>query len=160
MSPDAPIAVRRATAADLPAILTLVRSCDDAPGWTEAAWHEFAAAQRTGEPGRLLLLVQAGGEELCGLLAATSLVGRTELEAVLAARSARRRGIGRALLLAWLSWAQGEGATEAMLEVRASNLAALALYRSLGFAVQGRRPGYYREPPEDALLMGRQVGAS
>ena len=160
MSPGATTAVRRAMAADLPAILNLVRSCDDAPGWTDAVWHDFAAARRPGEPGRLLLLVQAGGGELCGLLAATSLMGRTELEAVLVARSARRQGIGRALVVAWLSWAQGEGATEAMLEMRPSNIAALALYRCLGFAVQGRRPAYYREPPEDALLMGRQVGAS
>ena len=153
-------AVRRATASDLPAILRLVRSCEDAPRWTDAVWRELAGAQNSGELGRVLLLVHAGDGALCGLLAATSLIGRTELEAVLVARSARRRGIGRALVLEWLSWAQGEGEMEAMLEVRSSNTAALALYHRLGFAVQGRRPDYYREPTEDAILMGRQVGAS
>ena len=152
--------MRRAAEADLPAILTLVSSCADAPRWTVAVWQGFAAAETTGKRGRLLLLAQADGGGLCGVLAATLLDGRTELEAVLVAQSSRRRGIGRKLILEWLSWAQGEGGTEAMLEVRASNTAALALYGCLGFAVQGRRPGYYREPPEDAILMGRQVGPS
>ena len=40
-----------------------------------------------------------------------------------------------------------------ILEARASNLAALELYRQLGFAEAGRRRGYYREPAEDAVLM-------
>jgi ribosomal protein S18 acetylase RimI-like enzyme len=33
----------------------------------------------------------------------------------------------------------------------------MALYRSLGFQEQGRRPGYYRNPPEDAVLMAARV---
>ena len=65
----------------------------------------------------------------------------------------RGLGLGRQLISAWLSWAAGEGATEALLEVRASNRAALKLYGGCGFQVQGRRPGYYRNPEEDAILM-------
>ena len=41
------------------------------------------------------------------------------------------------------------------LEVRASNAAAIALYRSCGLGSIGRRPNYYRQPPEDALLLAR-----
>ncbi len=48
------------------------------------------------------------------------------------------------------------GATELLLEVRASNLAALAFYRAQGFVETGRRIGYYTDPIEDAVLM--QVG--
>jgi ribosomal-protein-alanine N-acetyltransferase len=43
--------------------------------------------------------------------------------------------------------------TEVLLEVRASNSAALAFYRALGFAIAGRRPLYYADPIEDAVLM-------
>jgi len=42
---------------------------------------------------------------------------------------------------------------ELLLELRASNLPALAFYRSLGFTEAGRRPRYYHDPIEDALLM-------
>ena len=46
-----------------------------------------------------------------------------------------------------------EGAQQAYLEVRASNHAAIALYTRLGFRVCGRRPNYYRDPEEDAVLV-------
>jgi ribosomal-protein-alanine N-acetyltransferase len=39
------------------------------------------------------------------------------------------------------------------LEVRAGNEAALSLYRKFGFDVVGRRPRYYQDNYEDALLM-------
>jgi ribosomal-protein-alanine N-acetyltransferase len=44
-----------------------------------------------------------------------------------------------------------------MLEVRASNLIAQALYARLGFRIIGRRRGYYAEPPEDALVMSASI---
>jgi ribosomal-protein-alanine N-acetyltransferase len=43
--------------------------------------------------------------------------------------------------------------TEVILEVRASNQPALGVYRKLGFVATGCRPGYYRDPQEDAALM-------
>jgi ribosomal-protein-alanine N-acetyltransferase len=67
--------------------------------------------------------------------------------------SARRRGIGNALLEAAISKGEGQGVRAAILEVRAGNVAAQALYRRFGFEVVGRRRWYYREPVEDALLM-------
>ncbi len=64
------------------------------------------------------------------------------------------------LLGAALGAAAGRGATGAVLEVRASNLAAQALYARFGFRVAGRRKNYYRDPPEDALVMTRPLGAA
>jgi ribosomal-protein-alanine N-acetyltransferase len=58
------------------------------------------------------------------------------------------------LCLAGMEWARGVGAWAMELEVRASSEAARGLYRALGFVEQGRRRGYYREPVEDAVLMG------
>jgi ribosomal-protein-alanine N-acetyltransferase len=50
-------------------------------------------------------------------------------------------------------WAASAGASAFRLEVRASNLAALGLYRGHGFSTTGVRPGYYSAPDEDALLL-------
>lgn len=65
----------------------------------------------------------------------------------------RRRGIGASLLLALLEIAREAGVVDATLEVRASNVAAQALYRRFGFAPEGVRPRYYRAPVEDALIL-------
>lgn len=64
----------------------------------------------------------------------------------------RRQGIARALLTAALAQAREQHATVAWLEVRPSNTAALALYQSFGFQEVGRRPGYYSDNGEDALI--------
>ncbi|MGE0811954.1 MAG: ribosomal protein S18-alanine N-acetyltransferase [Vicinamibacterales bacterium] len=67
----------------------------------------------------------------------------------------RRRGVGRALLHHVLAAASAMGAPRATLEVRASNLPAIALYEGGGFRCAGRRPGYYTHPVEDALILWR-----
>jgi ribosomal-protein-alanine N-acetyltransferase len=46
-----------------------------------------------------------------------------------------------------------QGVREVMLEVREANRSAQAFYRFLGFSEEGRRPGYYSNPVEDAVLM-------
>jgi ribosomal-protein-alanine N-acetyltransferase len=76
-----------------------------------------------------------------------------ELEFVLVPLQARRQGIGRMLVQALFAWANDLGAQEIWLEVRASNTRAIRLYERCGFVVTGRRPGYYVDPSEDAVLM-------
>lgn len=68
----------------------------------------------------------------------------------------RRRGLATLLLTEIMAEARGEGARQATLEVRASNAAAIALYTRLGFTVSARRPGYYANPQEDALILWRK----
>jgi ribosomal-protein-alanine N-acetyltransferase len=65
----------------------------------------------------------------------------------------RRRGHARRLLAEGLGQARTLGAELAWLEVRMSNLAAQALYKSFGFREVGRRPRYYDDTQEDALLL-------
>jgi ribosomal-protein-alanine N-acetyltransferase len=68
----------------------------------------------------------------------------------------RRRGIARTLLDAALERGRVRGARRAFLEVRASNVEALALYRRHGFEAAGIRKGYYDHPVEDAVVMRRE----
>jgi ribosomal-protein-alanine N-acetyltransferase len=65
----------------------------------------------------------------------------------------RRQGVGSQLLKDALDDASRAGARRAFLEVRASNAAAQEMYRKFGFEVVGRRPRYYRDNSEDAVLM-------
>ena len=65
----------------------------------------------------------------------------------------RRRGIARVLLSEALERSRNLGATVAWLEVRPSNASARALYESFGFKEVGRRPGYYEDTKEDAILL-------
>jgi ribosomal-protein-alanine N-acetyltransferase len=65
----------------------------------------------------------------------------------------RRTGLGKALLQAMLKKAKEQGCARATLEVRPSNLGAIALYEKAGFAAAALRPRYYSDNDEDALLM-------
>jgi [ribosomal protein S18]-alanine N-acetyltransferase len=71
----------------------------------------------------------------------------------------RRRGIGKALLAFVVGEAASLGAPFATLEVRASNLAAVAMYERAGFRRAGLRRAYYTHPVEDALILWRGDGA-
>ena len=65
----------------------------------------------------------------------------------------RRRGLGRAVTEALLEYAVNKGIVSVSLEVRASNVPAIALYESLGFTRCGVRKNFYRMPTENALVM-------
>lgn len=69
----------------------------------------------------------------------------------------RRRGVGRAMLEGLIGSAAERGFQRMTLEVRRSNDAAQALYRSLGFEFCGLRRGYYSDNGEDAWLMERRL---
>jgi len=71
----------------------------------------------------------------------------------------RRRRAATFLMKALLQKAGKEGCTQAFLEVRPSNEAAIRLYEKLGFVVKGIRKSYYVEQGEDALVMGRDIPA-
>jgi ribosomal-protein-alanine N-acetyltransferase len=68
----------------------------------------------------------------------------------------RRQGLATFLLRGVMAEAAREGARRATLEVRESNTAAIQLYTRLGFTVSARRPKYYANPPEDALILWRE----
>jgi ribosomal-protein-alanine N-acetyltransferase len=75
-----------------------------------------------------------------------------ELENIVVAENARRRGVGTLLLSELIAHAKNDGGRAIFLEVRESNESARALYRRLGFQPQGLRKNYYSNPAEDAVL--------
>ncbi|SHK22442.1 ribosomal protein S18-alanine N-acetyltransferase [Halomonas caseinilytica] len=87
-----------------------------------------------------------------------------ELQAILVARHARRRGLAFALMQAVIDQARAWKSERLLLEVREGNAPAIALYRRMGFAEDGRRRDYYPSLDgagrEDALLMSRRLGGA
>jgi ribosomal-protein-alanine N-acetyltransferase len=65
----------------------------------------------------------------------------------------RRQGIGEGILTKALQDGREAGTRHALLEVRAGNDAAQNLYRKFGFKAVGKRPKYYKDNGEDAILM-------
>ncbi len=90
---------------------------------------------------------------IAGYIVARETAGELHINNVAVREQYRRRGIGQALLTRIISEAARIGVTTAFLEVRAGNLAAQALYERCGFKAIARRPNYYSEPPEDAVVM-------
>jgi ribosomal-protein-alanine N-acetyltransferase len=147
--------VRLAGAADLEAVIQLERAIAEAPHWAEA---EYAAMLVPASGAvRRCLFVAEGESELVGFAVGKVIVigseSSSELESVAVSSDARRAGVGRKLCSAVIDWCRAQGAAEIQLEVRAASSGAIALYSGLGFIVEGRRPGYYQAPLDDAVLM-------
>lgn len=153
-----------AVASDLDAILALERATANAPHWPLSSYAAIleAGEQRGIAPHRCLFVARRGTLFIgfaVGLVnparpsSQPEAACLAELESVVVASAAGRSGIGRALCNAVLEWCSSQGATEVILEVRAASAGAIALYAGLGFVQTGRRPGYYRDPDDDAVVM-------
>ena len=104
-------------------------------------------------PEQVLLTAEDASQELVGFLSARLVADGAELLDLATQPDRRRRGVARALLARLLDLTRQAGHAAIHLEVRQSNLGAIALYEKLGFEVTRRRAGYYMKPREDALCM-------
>jgi ribosomal-protein-alanine N-acetyltransferase len=95
--------------------------------------------------------------DLAGYLVARVTAAELHINNVAVRDCFRGQGIGTALLGRALHEAGKMGAKRGFLEVRSGNLAAQALYKKCGFELVGRRPKYYSDPPEDALIMSVEL---
>lgn len=148
------LVIRPATPQDLDRIAEIEQASFADP-WT----HE-ALATAMGLAHIRFLVAEAGGgtgARLAGYVVALVMGDEGEIADIAVDPSARRAGVGGALL----EWVEEEmkrcGVRALYLEVRESNLAALGLYRARGFEAVGRRRGYYRHPVEDALVLRREI---
>ena len=130
-------------------IAQLERRCFSDP------WSENSI--RSELTGRLSLWVVAlDGDTVAGYIGSQSVLGESDMMNVAVAPEYRRRGIAQALILELIRRLSQQGNRSLMLEVRASNTPAITLYHKLGFAQVGRRPNYYRNPKEDALILRKE----
>ena len=116
-----------------------------------APWDETSLRSELENP-LALWLVALDGDTVAGYVGSQSVLGESDMMNLAVRPDYRRQGVGRALVERLL-WELGEENHCLTLEVRASNAAAIALYEGLGFRQVGRRPKYYLNPPEDALIL-------
>jgi ribosomal-protein-alanine N-acetyltransferase len=139
---------RAAIPADVPAMKALEKHAATAAHWSASQYDSLF--QGSG-PRRVALIVQ---EDACihGFIVARIVGQEWEIENIAIAGPARKRGLGTRLLGELLDLARAQGARAASLEVRESNRAARVLYEKWAFLEIGRRPRYYNDPQEDAIL--------
>ncbi len=146
--------LRVMAAGDLDAVMELAAGSLEGPRWTRHDYEKILLHT----PGDVLVryaLVALAGSALAGFAAVTWLREEpaAEIEGIVVEPAYRCQGIGTALVAACMAWAAGTGAAALRLEARASNVAALALYRRHGFSPVGLRKAYYAAPVEDALVL-------
>lgn len=164
--------IRLATAADIPAMLCLERQSVTAGHWSEEHYERMFQPGPSAISQRLALVVDKGmnapgpsgsapapilGFAVARAVFAPQADPEWELENIVVAPAACRKGLGGELLAELLRRAQQTNSESVFLEVRESNTVARAFYQKWGFQEMGRRKGYYENPHEDAILYRRKL---
>ena len=139
--------MRAMTLEDVDAVLAIEQAVQAYP-WTRG---NFIDALGHG----YICRVEEDGGEIRGYAVLMPVLDEAELLNIGVAAGQQRKGLGRAMLLEMLDLACERNMLRVFLEVRASNAAALALYRSSGFGKLGVRRDYYQNASgsEDAITM-------
>ena len=132
------------------AVLELERQAFTMP-WSEEQFRA-AFAQRSFAGFGLRSPEGAGGGALLAYISFYHTQDELEILNIAVTPPCRRQGCGRRLLGLALQVAKKMGIERAVLEVRVQNTPALKLYQGLGFECVGRRPRYYADTGEDALV--------
>lgn len=183
MKLDERVAVRAMRGEDIAGVVALAAGEPTAPHWPVAEYRRMldVIAESPSRRGAWVLLLasyepapplghlvhrrnsrsvglDASASHIGGFAMASHVAGVCDLEAVVVAEPWRGRRLGATLVEAAAGWGRELAASRLELEVRASNLAARRLYERMGFAVDGGRAGYYRNPEEEAVLMSLRLG--
>lgn len=134
--------IERATREDIPTLLALENECFSEP-WSEKSFEDFFALDFTAA------LKAVEGDKTVGYAGLYISGADGDITNVAVTASARRKGVGRALI----EGLKALPVENLFLEVRESNLPAISLYESAGFSRDGLRKNFYSNPRENAILM-------
>ena len=118
-------------------------------------WNEESVASELVNP-LSLWLVALDGERVAGYVGSQSVLGEADMMNIAVHPDYRRQGVAALLITALVDRLRENEVHCLLLEVRASNEPAKALYAKLGFGEVGRRKNYYRNPKEDALILRKE----
>ncbi|UWZ86768.1 ribosomal protein S18-alanine N-acetyltransferase [Occallatibacter riparius] len=145
------IRTRPMVEADIEAVQSLAAGLPDAPDWDLKAYTGAIARARVQQG--IALVAGDSDSDLCGFVVGGLVIPEAEIELIAVRGESQRQGIARRLLDAFAGESRRLGCDTILLEVRPSNAGARAFYSASGFAETGRRPAYYADPVEDAILM-------
>ncbi|HEY2961123.1 MAG TPA: ribosomal protein S18-alanine N-acetyltransferase [Pyrinomonadaceae bacterium] len=138
---------------------------EEQSGLSRWGWAAYYAELQGGNRELMLVAKPVGHRGLdqhhiAGYIVARETAGELHINNVAVRAQYRRCGYGSLLLGRVLDAARRKRATAAFLEVRNGNLAAQALYEKCGFRGIAKRPNYYTDPPEDAVVMSLDLRSS
>jgi N6-L-threonylcarbamoyladenine synthase len=147
------ISIQRATEQHLDAIMALEVSVFESDAWSLAAMQSELESPFTH------YLVAHSGAQLVGYagLSAVPAMFSADIQTIAVAPEFRRAGLGRQLVGELMAIAKRQGAEQVLLEVRADNPGARALYESFGFEEIDLRRGYYQPDGVDAVVMRAEI---
>ncbi len=143
------VSIRRLELADLDAIEEIERVSYPTP------WSRSMFVSELAKPSSLSIAAVLEDGTLAGYMVISRYVDAWHVMNVAVAESYRRRRIASTMLQSLFDVTSDEAERGYTLEVRVSNLAAIALYERFGFVQRGIRRGYYTDNREDALIMWR-----
>jgi ribosomal-protein-alanine N-acetyltransferase len=143
------VRLRRLEIGDLDAIERIERASYPTP------WSRSMFATELAKPSSLSLGALDDADRLVGYLVLSRYVDAWHVMNVAVAPESRRKGVATALLRRLLDDTRHDAQRGYTLEVRVSNVGAIALYERFGFRTKGVRRGYYTDNREDALIMWR-----
>ncbi len=142
------VVIRKMTSQDVPAVSQIDRMSFSLP-WPEHSFQYEVAENRLAR----CWVAETEDRRIAAMIVSWIIVDEMHIATIATHPDFRRQGIGSADTGDALQDGMDAGAHLAFLEVRACNQAAQAMYRKFGFTVNGRRPRYYRDNGEDAILM-------
>jgi ribosomal-protein-alanine N-acetyltransferase len=141
------IEIRRMELKDISEVVEIDRSSFTLP-WTERSFKYEVQENRAAR-----CWVTVEDERVASMLVLWVIVDEAHIATIATHPQFRRRGLAKRMLIKSLVSAREEGALKALLEVRARHVIAQKIYCDIGFVEVGRRPMYYRDNGEDAVLM-------
>ena len=158
-APDPEIMIMRMSEHDLLEVVEI----EEQSGLSRWGWAAYYAELQGGNRDLMLVarVMRSSVMDACpiaGYIIARETAGELHINNVAVRSQYRRRGIGATLLNRVLEEARSRKAKAAFLEVRSANRPAQTLYEKSGFKAIARRPNYYSEPQEDAVVMSLMLG--
>jgi ribosomal-protein-alanine acetyltransferase len=138
--------IRKMTEADLPEVCEIEKENFSEP-WSEEDFRDAIKNENN------VYLVAEMKERIAGYCGCWGISGEGDIYNVAVKKDFRRQSIGFHLLSELKKEAAARGITSLTLEVRISNVPAIALYEKLGFEHSGIRRDFYSRPREDAVIM-------
>lgn len=142
--------IRKMTQTDVHQLADLEKICFSDP------WSVSAFEYELNNPLSLWLVAVEDGEVL-GYVGTQTVIDESDMMNIAVLPRCRRQGIAEKLIDVLVDTLMERGSKSLTLEVRVSNSPAIALYEKLGFVQVGRRPNYYRNPKEDALILRKEM---
>ena len=140
--------IRKMTADDVPVVAQLDHIS------FSLSWPEYAFYYEVKDNSAARCFVaEMEDRKVIGMIVSWIILDELHIATIAVHPDYRRQGIGELILTKALQDGREAGTRHALLEVRAGNEAAQNLYRKFGFKPVGKRPKYYKDNGEDAVLM-------